>query len=124
MRSAKALALRVLLGASRLSSLVTLYESTALEASKDALERCPVPDSTLSASPLPIVDKRKLSDMVELERRYGSSERSGSSVYWWSPNDCQASSTVAVVIPFRQRESFLPNIFIGRLKPSSTIEPL
>ena len=116
MRSAKALALRVLLGTSRLSSLVTLYESTTLKASKDALERCPVPDSTLSAAPLPIVNKRKLSDMIELERQYGPSKRSGSSVYWWSPNDCQASSTVAVVIPFRQRESFLPNI-LARLHP-------
>ena len=33
--------------------------------------------------------------------------------WWWEPDDCEPTSTVAVIVPFRNRESFLPR-FLAR----------
>jgi hypothetical protein len=129
MRGAKAKALLKLIGTSRLSSLVTMYEATTLKETDTTTtttttsttttttnKQCPIvhPKNLKNINPLKIVNRRKLSDMIQLEKTFGIGD--GTKPYWWSPRNCKPRNTVNIVIPFRQRESFLPNI-LSRLHP-------
>jgi len=138
MRSARAKALEMLLGETRLPTLTNMYGATELldkeekqqqggrkqqqeKQQQQQQEQCvpPTPTSLLQ-TPLKILTKRKASDLIELEREYGPPASSSASfmskAFWWSPPDCEPIDTVAIVIPFRQRESFLPNL-LARLHP-------
>ena len=123
MRAAKAKALNKLIGTAQLNSLINMYDTTMLgdvdTSGKVPTVTCKIQTPTsLVLSPLAIIDKRKLSDMLELERIYGNPDMNsyGTDPYWWSPPDCKPTDTVAIVVPFRQRETFLPNL-LNRLHP-------
>ena len=116
MRTAKAEALQKLVGP-RLLSLANMFDTTVIASGSDSRTTPPCTIQTplsLSKNSLPVISKRKLSDMLELEQTYGGG--SAADAYWWSPSDCIATDTVAVVVPFRQRETFLPNL-LARLHP-------
>jgi hypothetical protein len=67
--------------------------------------------SELVQNPLPSVEE-PFKSFSELEELYQPNEENG----WWSPTDCEATDTVAIVVPYRNREHYLKG-FLSHMHP-------
>ena len=104
----RVLALEKLFG-KRLKGYISALQSTANAASKPV---CKTPTyEELTKDPLPMIEEPFLS-FAELHEKYKPNEADG----WWSPETCEAMDTVAIIIPYRNREHYLQG-FLQRMHP-------
>ena len=87
-------------------------ETLSLEETNNKLKKCKTPTyDELTENPLPMIEEPFLS-FNELQEKYKPNEENG----WWSPTNCEAVDTVAIIIPFRNREHYLQG-FLQRMHP-------
>jgi LysM repeat protein len=99
------IASRVLSERSLFGKRYDAYLDILLNAKKTTVNKppCIMPShAELIRDPLPHMED-PLPTLEELQARFQPTEANG----WWSPSECEAMDTVAIVIPFRNRDYYL-----------------
>ena len=122
-RASRVKALIRLLGEQRhkrfLETLASFEESDDRRAAHESLPRCKVPSLMELERNQPGTDSQPMesTDVKGDLRRLEDRVRTGTNLNWfWEPMSCEAQDSVAVIVPFRNRETYLPAL-LARLHP-------